>query len=120
MDIFFRNKENQDYYNWCDHKYIACKYNGGLEQDTLELVSNIILEEEDDHWNNTSYTPMEGDETRGSHTFYVDNCVFNITKTKRNGKSKTRIVREVSELNDKSDFILANINHKYRTFEANY
>ena len=42
------NQEHQDYYNWRDQQYIGCKYNGGLEQVTLELVPNIILEEEEE------------------------------------------------------------------------
>ena len=51
-------------------------------------------------------TPVEEDETEGSHTFNIDNRVFNITKTKRNGKSKTRIMSERSESNNKSDFCI--------------
>ena len=42
------SQENQEYYNRQDQQYIASKYNGGLEQVTLELVPNIILEEEED------------------------------------------------------------------------
>ena len=57
-----------------------------------------------DQWDNTSYTPVEEDETRGSRTFNVDNHVYSITKIKRNEKSKTRTVSEVSELSNKSDF----------------
>ena len=69
---------------------------------------------------------MEGDEIEGSHTFNADNSVFNFTKTKHNGKSKTRIVSEVPESNNRTDFyigeifILANVNRKYGIFEANY
>ena len=40
------NQEYQDYYNWWDQQYIACKYDGGVEQVTLELVPDILLEEE--------------------------------------------------------------------------
>ena len=86
------SQENQDYYNQRDQQYIACKYNGGLEQVTLELVPGIILEKEDgfyqwsdnyDRWDNTSYTSVDEDDTGGSHPFNVDNRVFNITKTKQ-------------------------------------
>ena len=42
------SQENQDYYNQRDQKYIAYKYDIGLEQVTLELVPNIILEEEEE------------------------------------------------------------------------
>ena len=46
------NQEHQGYYNQRDHQsiqqYIGYKYNDGLEQITLELVPNIILEEEED------------------------------------------------------------------------
>ena len=108
------SQENQDYYNWRDQQYIACKYDVVLEQVTLEFVLNIFLEADKDcfwadnydQWDNTSNTPMEGDETGGSHTFNIDNSVFNLTNTKPNRKSKTRIVSGVSELNNKSDFYI--------------
>ena len=29
------NQEHKKYYDWRDQQYIACKYNGGLEQVTL-------------------------------------------------------------------------------------
>ena len=76
-------------------------------------MPDIILEEEEnsfyqwaknyDQWDNNPYTPVKGDEARGSHTFNVDNSVFNLTKTKYNGKSKARIVNEVSTSNNKLD-----------------
>ena len=111
------NQANQDYYNQRDQQYIGHKYDDDLEQVTIELVPDIILEEEEDgfyqwadlydQWDNTSYTPLEGDEAGGSHTFNVDNPVFNVTKIKQNGKSKTRIVSEVSESSNKSDFYIS-------------
>ena len=55
---------------------------------------------------------MKEDEIRGSHTFNVDNRVFNITKTKQNEKFKTRTASEASESSNKSIFISANVNHK--------
>ena len=86
------NQKNQDNYNQQGQQYIGHKYDGGLEQVTTELVPDIILEEEEDgfyqwagyydKWDNTSYTPVEEDEAGGSHTFNVDNRVFNITKIK--------------------------------------
>jgi len=39
-------QEHQDYYDRQDQQYIGRKYNGDLEQITLELVPNIILGEE--------------------------------------------------------------------------
>ena len=69
---------------------------------------------------NTSCTPVGEDDIGGSHTFNVDNRVLNITKIKRDGTLKTRTVSELSESNNKSNFILVNVNHKYGTFEANY
>ena len=42
------NQQNQDCYNWRDQQYIACKYDGDLEQGALELVPDIILEEKED------------------------------------------------------------------------
>ena len=101
--------------------YIARKYGGGLEWVTLELVpNNSILDEKEDNlyqwadkydqWDNTSYTPVEEDETVGSHTFNDDNRIFNITKTKQNRKSKTRIVSEVSaSSSNKSDFYISEL-----------
>ena len=114
----FLSHTNQDYYDQRDQHYITCKYNGSLEQVTLELVPDIILEEEEeygfyqwvdkyDQWDNTSYISMEEDETGGSHTFNVDNYDFNITKSKQNRKLKTRIGSEVSELNDKLNFYIS-------------
>ena len=44
------SQENQDYYNRRDQQYIAHKYNGGLERVTLELISEIIFEEEEDNF----------------------------------------------------------------------
>ena len=38
------NQENQDYYYQRDQQYIGCKYDCSLEQVTIELVPNIILE----------------------------------------------------------------------------
>ena len=49
---------------------------------------------------------MERDETEGFHTFNIDNSIFNLIKTKRNEKLKTRIVSEVSESNNKLDFYI--------------
>ena len=44
--------------------------------------------------------------TGSSHTFNIDNCVFNITKIKRDGTSKTRTVSELSKSSNKSDFYI--------------
>ena len=109
------NQEYQDYYNQQDQQYIGCKYISGLEQIIVELLPNIILEEEDgfcqwtyqyDQWDNTLYPPVNEDDVEGSHTFNVDNHVFNITKIKQDGTPKTRAVSELSEPSKKSDFYI--------------
>ena len=41
------NQEHQDYYDQQDLQYITCNYNSGLEQVTMKLVPDIILEEEE-------------------------------------------------------------------------
>ena len=116
IDILNQEHQDQDYYNQRDQQYIGRKYNGGLEQITLELVPNTILEEEEDgfhqwadqydQWDNTSYTPMEEDDVGGFHTFNVDNRVFNITKIKPDGTSKTGAVSELSESSNKLDLYI--------------
>ena len=64
------NQEHQDDYHQRNQQYIGCKYNSGLEQVTLEVVPNIILEEEEENrfhqwadqynqWDNTLYIPMD-------------------------------------------------------------
>ena len=134
-DIDLLNQENQDYYNqhhqqfiarkhdgdpeyynWHDQQFIACKYNSGLKQVTIELVPNIIMEEEKDsfyqwadkydQWDNNPYTPKMRNEMGGSNTFNTVKSVFNLAKTKHNGKAKTWIVSEVSTSNNKSDFYI--------------
>ena len=86
--------------------------NTGLEPNNI-LGAHVLEEKEEwfyqladnyDVWNN-SYTPTKGNEMGGSHTFTGDTGVFNLTKTKHNGKSKTRIVSEASTSN-KSDFYI--------------
>ena len=96
------------------------KNNGGVERTNTGLEPNNILcanilEKKEiqfyqwadnyDVWNNNSYTPTKGNEMRGYHSFTGDTSVFNSTKTKHNGKSKTRIVSEVS-ISNKSDFYI--------------
>ena len=46
-------------------------------------------------WNDYSYTPTKENEPRSSHRFTGDTSIFQLTKTKHNEKSKTRIVSEV-------------------------
>ena len=58
-----------------------------------------------DVWNSDSYSPKKGMEMGGSHTITRNSDVFNLTKTKHNRKSKTRIISEVSTPN-KSDFYI--------------
>ena len=98
----FTNQEHQNYYDRRQQQYIAHKYNSDLEQLTLELAPNIILEEEGedgfyqwvdqyDQWDTTPYTPVTNNDVGDSHKFNVDNPVFNLTKIKRDGTSKTRV-----------------------------
>ena len=106
----------QGYYNQSDQEYIASEQDNGLERVTIKLVPNIILEEEEDGfyqwagkyelWNNKPYAPTKGNAMWGSHTFNVDSSVFNLTKTKHNRESKTRIVSEVSTSHNKLDFYI--------------
>ena len=56
-------------------------------------------------WNNYSHTSNNENEPGSSHTFTGNNSVFKLTKTKHNGKTKTRIVSEVST-SIKSDFYI--------------
>ena len=58
-----------------------------------------------DVWNSDSYSPTKGIKMGGSHTFAGNTDVFNLTKTKHNGKSKTRIVSEVSTSNKLNFYI---------------
>ena len=55
---------------------------------------------------NNSYISMKRNGMGGSHTFDADNSVFNLSKTKHNRKSKTRIVSKVSSSHSKSDFYI--------------
>ena len=124
------NQENQDYYNLRDQQYIAYKYESGLEWVTFELVPNIILEEEEEgvyqwtdkynQWDYTYYTLVEEDGTGGSHTFNVDNRVFNITKTKQMGNQRQELSVKCLNKVTSCIFILTNVNHKYGTFDVNY
>ena len=58
-----------------------------------------------DAWNNYSHTSMNENEASSSHTFTGNSSIFKLTKTKHNGKSKTRIVSEVPT-SIKSDFYI--------------
>ena len=83
----------------------------------MELAADIIVEEEEedefyqwadqyDQWDTTSYTPVTNNNVGGSHTFNVDNPLFNLTKIKRDGTFKTRVVSKLSESNNKLDFYI--------------
>ena len=109
----------QGYYNRSDQQFITRKHNGGLEQVNTELVPAIVLKEREewiyqwadnyDVWDNNPFTPTKGNDMRDSHTFNVDTSVFNLTKTKHNGKSKTKIVSGVSTSPNKSDFCIGEL-----------
>ena len=58
-----------------------------------------------DEWNNYYHTPTGENEPGSSHMFTGDNSIFKLTKTKHNGKSKTRLVSEVST-SVESDFYI--------------
>ena len=58
-----------------------------------------------DVWNGNSYSPKKGMEMGGSHIFTRDTDVFNLTKTKHNGKSKTRIVNKIFTSNKSDSYI---------------
>ena len=49
-----------------------------------------------DQWNDYYYIPIEENKPGSSHTFKGKNNIFELTKTKHNGKSKKRLVSEVS------------------------
>ena len=101
------DQENQDYYNWSNQQFIAHKHNNSWEQVTWESVTEINLEEEDGFhkWaDNYDQSDSTRSKTGSSHTFNDYNHGFNLTKTKHSGKSKTRIVSEVSESSNKPDF----------------
>ena len=77
--------------------------NTGLKSNNI-LNAHIVEEKEGwfygwtdtyDEWNNYYYTPTEENEPGSSHTFKDDNSIFKFTKTKHNGRSKTRLVSEV-------------------------
>ena len=53
---------------------------------------------------NTSYMPVNKDDVRGSHIINIDNPVFNITKFKRDGTSKTRAVSKLFESSNNLNF----------------
>ena len=74
------------------------------------MATDIILEEEEDGFHkwadNYDQWDSTGSKTGSFYTFNGDNCVFNLTKSKHNRKSKTRIVSEVSESSNKPDFYI--------------
>ena len=78
--------------------------NNGLKSNN-NLGAHIVEEKEGwfygwagtyDEWNNYYHTPTEANEPGSSHTFRSDSSIFKLTKTKHNGKSKKRLVSEVS------------------------
>ena len=75
------------------------------------MAPDIILEEEEDglhEWaDNYDQWDSTGNKAGNSHTFNDDDRVFNLTKTKHNGKSKTRVLSEVSESSNKPDFFIS-------------
>ena len=48
-----------------------------------------------DVWNDYSYKPTKENEPGSLHTFTDDDSIFKFTKTKHNGRSKSRLVSEV-------------------------
>ena len=45
--------------------------------------------------NNYSHTSKDENDPSSSHTFTGNNSNFKLTKTKHNGKSKTRVISEI-------------------------
>ena len=72
---------------------------------TLSSVTNHGRADKYNVWNNYHHISTNENEPGSSHTFTGNNSVFKLTKTKHNGKSKTRIVSEVPT-SIKSDFYI--------------
>ena len=58
-----------------------------------------------DGWNDYYHIPTEENEPGNSHTITGDNSIFQHTKTKHKGKSKTRLVSEVTTSVESDAFI---------------
>ena len=119
------DKTNRNELGDLDPTTVVDNNNNSVERANTVLKTNNIpgahvLEEKEewfcqcannyDVWNSDSYPPkkemeMEGGEGGGSHTFTGDINVFKLTKRKHNGKSKTRIVSEVSTSNKSDSYI---------------
>lgn len=114
IDQEYDNLTDQEYKDCRQaQQYIARKYNRGLEQLKLKLAPNIIVvvEEEDgfcqfadqyNQWDTTPYTPVANDDMRSSDIFTLDNSLFKLTKIKHDERSKTRVVKKLFELGNKS------------------
>ena len=86
-----------------------------IELESNNILGAQILEEKEgwfnewadtyDEWSNYYYTPREENESRSSHMFTGDDSILKLTKTKHNGKPKTRLVNEV-HTSIKSDFYI--------------
>ena len=94
------NINNDDNQNSHDNTNLA---NNGLKSNNT-IGTHIVEEKEEwfyewvdtyDEWNDYYYTPTGENEPGSSHPFTGDNSIFKLTKTKHNGKSKTRFVSEV-------------------------
>ena len=83
------------------------KFNNILGAHIIEEKEGWFYEWDDtyDEWNNYYYIPMEENESGSSCTFAGDDSIFKLTKTKHNGRSKTRLVSEVPT-SVKSDFYI--------------
>ena len=77
--------------------------NNGLKFNNI-LGAHIVEEKEgwcygwadtNDEWNHYYHTPTEENKPGSSHTFTGDDSIFKLTKTKHNGKSKTRLVSQI-------------------------
>ena len=93
-----------------DNMYLA---NTGLKSNNI-LGAKIVEEKEIwfygwagtyDECNNYYHTATEENEPGSSHAFTGDDSIFKLTKTKHNGKLKTRLVSEVPT-SVKSDFYI--------------
>ena len=148
-DINLLSQENQDCYNWhnqqvvtrkhdggreyynqSDQQCIAYKRNGGLGRDTIELAPNSILEEEKEGftsgltsmiWGIIAPTHLWKEKRWGAPTHLMLTTMYStLPKTNITGNQRQELwVKYLHHITNRI-FTSANVNHKYRTFEANY
>ena len=117
------------YYSQSNPQFIAHKHNRGVKQVNTELVPDIVLEEKEelfyqwadnyDVWNDNPYTPTKWNEMGGPIHLMLTPVFSILPKPNITGNWRQELwvkyLRQISRI-----FTSANVNHKYRTFEANY